>query len=85
MTDRYAGWARDPIASGDGARLAHDDISGTEWPLFGTVFYLRATENPYLDIDFGLVLAGDGTSASAFRIGAERSLGAHRAASMLAP
>jgi len=40
MAPRYAAWAQ--------ARVEHDhdpdSVSGTEWPLFGSVFYLQATE-----------------------------------------
>lgn len=41
----YADWARERIASGAAARLSMHDIAGTEWPLFGSMFFLRATEN----------------------------------------
>jgi hypothetical protein len=45
LTPAYAAWARGRIGSDANARLDIGNISGTEWPLFGTVFYLRATEN----------------------------------------
>lgn len=45
LTPAYADWARQRVASGEAALLSMHDISGTEWPLFGTVFFLRATEN----------------------------------------
>jgi hypothetical protein len=38
-------WARARIGSTRAAGLALDDISGTEWPLFGALYYLRATES----------------------------------------
>lgn len=41
----YADWARERVASGAAAQLSMHDIAGTEWPLFGSVFFLRATEN----------------------------------------
>jgi hypothetical protein len=45
LTPRYAAWAQDRMAHGQAARLSTKDISGTEWPLFGSVFYLWAIEN----------------------------------------
>ena len=41
---RYRGWARGYLASQRGAKVAHDDVAGTEWPLFGSVFFLLASE-----------------------------------------
>ncbi len=38
-------WAKARIASGRAEQLSTSDISGTEWPLFGAVFYLWATES----------------------------------------
>lgn len=45
LTPVYAEWAVSRRYSGAAGRLPLDDIAGTEWPLFGSVFYLRATEN----------------------------------------
>jgi hypothetical protein len=45
LTPRYAKWATDRVASGTAAQLSTENISGTEWPLFGSVFYLWAMEN----------------------------------------
>jgi hypothetical protein len=45
LTPRYAEWARDRVTQGRAEGLATTDISGTEWPLFGSVFYLWAIEN----------------------------------------
>jgi hypothetical protein len=45
LTPRYAIWARERVARGQAEALSTDDISGTEWPLFGSVFYLWAAEN----------------------------------------
>lgn len=45
LSPKYERWARARIAAGAGAELAVHDISGTEWPLFGSVFYLWATES----------------------------------------
>src|SRR5258708_5790227 len=45
LTPRYAAWARERVAQGRGEGLSTNNISGTEWPLFGSVFYLWAVEN----------------------------------------
>lgn len=45
LTPKYERWARDRIASGNASDMSIEDISGTEWPLFGSVFYLWATES----------------------------------------
>jgi hypothetical protein len=44
LTPRYARWARERVASKRGANLPDPSVSSTEWPLFGSVFYLLATE-----------------------------------------
>jgi hypothetical protein len=45
LSPRYEAWARQRIRSGVAAGLTTEDIAGTEWPLFGSVFYLWATES----------------------------------------
>jgi len=45
FSPRYAKYCRERVASGDAAHLDINDIAGTEWPLFGSAFYLWATEN----------------------------------------
>ncbi len=45
LSPRYAEWARHRVASGVAGRLTTSDIAGTEWPLFGSVFYLWATRS----------------------------------------
>lgn len=45
LSPRYAQWARDRMAAGTASDLSLGNISGTEWPLFGSVFYLWAVEN----------------------------------------
>ncbi len=45
LTPRYAEWARGRVAKGQAEGLSTADISGTEWPLFGSVFYLWGVEN----------------------------------------
>jgi hypothetical protein len=44
LTPKYLHWAQERLASNRGLELSTADISGTEWPLFGSVFYLWATE-----------------------------------------
>ncbi len=45
LTPRYAAWARNRVAQGQPENLSLDNIAGTEWPLFGSVFYLWSLEN----------------------------------------
>jgi hypothetical protein len=45
LSQKYEKWARERVASGEAADMSVQDISGTEWPIFGTVFYLWATES----------------------------------------
>jgi hypothetical protein len=45
LTPCYAQWAKDRVTRGSAAGLSTENISGTEWPLFGSVFYLWAMEN----------------------------------------
>lgn len=44
LSPRYARWAEHRLTSNRGLELSTENISGTEWPLFGSVFYLWATE-----------------------------------------
>ncbi len=43
LSPKYESWARDRVRSG-AVQSNTADIAGTEWPLFGSVFYLWATE-----------------------------------------
>ena len=45
LTPAYERWARARLAGDAAAHLSLEDVAGTEWPLFGSVYYLRATEN----------------------------------------
>ena len=45
LSPRYERWARTRLASSRAAELSTSNISGTEWPLFGSAFYLWATES----------------------------------------
>lgn len=44
LSPRYERWARERVAAGTATQKRLDDIAGTEWPVFGSVFYLWATE-----------------------------------------
>lgn len=44
LTPGFARWASGRVRSGIATGLSVDQIAATEWPLFGTVFYLWATE-----------------------------------------
>ncbi|MHC4806239.1 MAG: hypothetical protein ACYTBX_08260, partial [Planctomycetota bacterium] len=44
LSPKYEKWARRRVEAGAAAKLTTEDISGTEWPVFGSVFYLWATE-----------------------------------------
>jgi len=44
LTPRYEAWARERVASGKAGHLNLYDIPSTEWPMFGSVYYLWATE-----------------------------------------
>lgn len=45
LTPRYALWAQARVARGQAESLSVSNISGTEWPLFGSVFYLWGVQN----------------------------------------
>jgi hypothetical protein len=45
LSPQYERWASERLASKRAGQLSTGDISGTEWPLFGSVFYLWATES----------------------------------------
>ncbi len=45
LTPKYEKWAIDRVASGQAGGVDKCNISGTEWPVFGSVFYLWATES----------------------------------------
>ena len=44
LSPRYEKWARRRVESGTATTLTTKDIAATEWPVFGSVFYLWATE-----------------------------------------
>jgi hypothetical protein len=45
LTPRYEEWAKGRVADEGGASVHYLNVSGTEWPMFGSVFYLWATEH----------------------------------------
>lgn len=45
LSPQFAKWAEKRLNSSRAAELSTSDISGTEWPLFGSAFYLWATES----------------------------------------
>ncbi len=45
LSPKYEKWACERVVSGYAKELSVGDIAGTEWPLFGSVFYLLATES----------------------------------------
>ena len=45
LSGRYEKWARKRFSAGIAAELTTEDIAETEWPVFGSVFYLWATES----------------------------------------
>jgi hypothetical protein len=44
LSGKYERWAYERIGSGSAEKLSLEEIGPTEWPLFGSVFYLWATE-----------------------------------------
>jgi len=44
LSPKYEKWAQERVALGYAKQLSLEDVAGTEWPLFGSVFYLLATE-----------------------------------------
>lgn len=44
LSGRYVDWVKERLAEDGGAKVHQYNISGTEWPVFGSLFYLQATE-----------------------------------------
>jgi hypothetical protein len=57
-SSRYRDWAKHYLASRRAAEVAHDDVAATEWPIFGSVFFLLATEQL---LEEGALKADDST------------------------
>ncbi len=45
LSKEFEPWARERVASGQATELSTQNISGTEWPVFSSVFYLWSTES----------------------------------------
>jgi hypothetical protein len=45
LSPRYEKWARQRVAQRNTEKIPLENIAGTEWPLFGSVFYLLAEES----------------------------------------
>ena len=45
LAPRYGEWARERVASGRAAELSKKQLVATEWPMFGTVFFLWGVED----------------------------------------
>jgi len=58
LTPRYAAWAQGRVVSKSAEQLTLDNVSGTEWPLFGSVFYIWGIENLQAAWDAGDHSAG---------------------------
>jgi hypothetical protein len=58
LTPRYAAWAQKRVTEGRAENLSTSNISGTEWPLFGSVFYLWGIDNLQTAWDAGDHTAG---------------------------
>lgn len=50
VSAEFEPWAEERVAQGKAEHLDIGDISGTEWPLFGSVFYLWSTENIFKEL-----------------------------------
>ncbi len=45
ITPRFAQWATERVAKGRATQLNVEDVAGTEWPLYGSVFCLWGEES----------------------------------------
>ncbi len=80
LTPRYGAWAAAWLKSNRGEQLSTDDIAGTEWPLFGSCFYLWATEALVADaaakkIDSPMLYSREAVDAAADLVMDPRSAG----------
>ena len=71
LTPKYEQWARERVRSGCAGDLRLDNIDGTEWPLFGSVFYLLATES--LQVDWGKDRDRSSTAPKIYAAGAVKA------------
>jgi len=75
LSPKYETWAKSRLAAGVAPGLHDAGVSGTEWPVFGSVFYLWATE--------ALQEAVDGDPSLSFRQPKDYARGAIQAATAL--
>ncbi|MGJ8654716.1 MAG: hypothetical protein ACSHX8_15760 [Opitutaceae bacterium] len=58
-SESHAGWAEDYLASDMAETVAHYEVAETEWPMFGSVFYLvtaqELIEKGKVDLDSGRI------------------------------
>ncbi|MDD3440228.1 MAG: hypothetical protein PHU50_02125 [Kiritimatiellae bacterium] len=66
--DRYHAWAADFLESQVAQSLHHDDVAATEWPLFGSVFFLVTADDLHAR---GQIDAASGTLREAVEKAAE--------------
>jgi hypothetical protein len=64
---RYSRWARQYLATQSATRVGPEDVAGTEWPIFGSVFFVLTTEE--------LVKSGRVRLDGGLRTGLERAAG----------
>ena len=59
VSRQYNRWAGGYLASGYAAKQAHEDVAATEWPMFGSVFFLVTAQDlqarGLVDVDRGVV------------------------------
>ena len=65
---RHADWAEAFLDSGKAAKVNHWEVAATEWPMFGSVFYLVTAQELH---DRGLVDATRGVIRDAVELSAE--------------
>ena len=58
VAPRYLAWATDYLGTRQAATFHPDDVASTEWPMFGSVFFLATAENLHLQ---GRIDASRGT------------------------
>ena len=58
LTPQYEKWAKARVTQGRAEAMSTENVSGTEWPLFGSTFYLWGVENLQKAWDAGDHTAG---------------------------
>jgi hypothetical protein len=65
---RHASWAADYLASDMALEIEHTEVAATEWPMFGSVFYLVTAQELY---ERGKIDASSGVIREAVELSAE--------------